>query len=379
MRPDGEEAAQLRRYQALLAPGTGLRDGLERIVHGRTGALIVLGDSKTVRRLSTGGFKLDVEFSPTALRELAKLDGGIVVSSDLDRIKAAGVHFVPDGSLPTLETGTRHRSADRVAQEAGIPVVTVSASMATIALFMGGQRYLVDRPEVLLGRANQALAAMRSYRERLQVATRQLSTHEIQDTVTTHEVATVAQRLEMVQRLQSELADWVSALGVEGRLLQLQLHELSFGLDELGVLLTADYAPAAPTVDGGVLDETPEVAPEVPPSAPPDWTGMAGLGALDDDELLNLNAVARVMGFAVPERLDTRVSPRGYRQLASVPRLSPALAQRVLEHFGSFQALLGATTVELLEVDGVGEQRARAIREGLLRLVENPWSDAGQG
>ena len=144
---------RLRQYQRRLAPGTPLRAGLDRILHGRTGALVVLGNNAKVQQVSTGGFQLNVDFTPQALRELAKLDGAIILSNDLSRIIAAGVHLVPAGDLPTAETGTRHRSADRTAQASGVPVVTVSASMSTISLFMDGDRHPVETSGQMISRA----------------------------------------------------------------------------------------------------------------------------------------------------------------------------------------------------------------------------------
>lgn len=346
------DPVRLRAHQALLAPGTALREGLERIVHGRTGALIVIGDTPELDQIATGGFRLDTDFTPTALRELCKLDGGLVVTADLNTIVAAGVHFVPDGSLPTLETGTRHRTADRVSRQTGLPVVTVSASMSTIALFLDGQRFPIEKPEQILARANQALAALASYRSRLVEQTQNLTALEIGDQVTVRDVAQVAQRIEMMRRLSTELNGYVTALGAEGRLLQLQLMEQTLGLDDLADLIAEDYRPDG---DGPF--------------------GWAGLTALPTDALIELTDVARMFGFTEHTALDAQITPRGYRQVAAIPRLSATLGRRLINHFGSLQALFGATVSELLEVEGIGEQRARVIREALMRQAENALVD----
>lgn len=347
-----DRQARLRRSQALLAPGTPLREGLERILHGRTGALVVLGSGRKVDRLSTGGFKLDVEFTPTALRELAKMDGGIVISSDFERILAAGVHFVPDGDIPTVETGTRHRTADRIAKQTGVPVVTVSASMSTIALFQDGQRHLVERSEQILSRANQALATLQRYRERQVESTRRLSMLEVHDQVTVKDVAQLAQRIEMIRRLETELRAYVAALGVDGRLLEMQLHELTLGVDELATLLEMDYRP--------------EDADDI-------GFRFVALAQLDAPELLDMMTVVRTIGFDDRFHLETRLTPRGYRQMASLARVPGTLGRRLVEHFGNLQALFGAPTAELLQVDGIGEGRARMVREGLTRLAESAY------
>jgi diadenylate cyclase len=150
----------LRSTLAAVAPGTALRDGLERILRGNTGALIVLGHDKSVEALSTGGFTLDVDFSAQRLRELSKMDGAVVVTSDLTKIVRASVQLVPDPNISTEETGTRHRTAERVAKQTGFPVVSVSQSMRIIALYVDGRRYVLDDAAAILSRAHQALATL---------------------------------------------------------------------------------------------------------------------------------------------------------------------------------------------------------------------------
>ena len=139
-----EDQLRLRAALSAIAPGTPLRDGLERILRGRTGALLVLGQDRLVESISTGGFTLDVPFTATGLRELAKMDGAIILDRDVTRIHRAAVHLMPDPSIPTTESGTRHRTAERVARQTGIPVISVSASMHTIALYLGDVRHVLE-------------------------------------------------------------------------------------------------------------------------------------------------------------------------------------------------------------------------------------------
>lgn len=346
---DTEIAAELRRSIALIAPGTPLRDGLERIVHGRTGALVVLGTNQTVEKISTGGFGIDVEYSPSALRELAKMDGAIILSADRERIVRAGVQLMPDGNLPTEETGTRHRTADRVSQQTGVPVATVSQSMATITLFLEGVAYPIQRSEPLLARADQALATLERYRNRLLEATVHLTALEIQDQVTVRDLAHVLQRWSMVARLEREIGQYIVELGSDGRLVQMQVTEAIVGLNELGELLAHDYGHEA---ENG-LD-------------------LAGLDSLNETELFDASHVARAVGLPV-SALEAPLTALGYRQVASIPRLSAAIAHRIVEHFGSLQVMFGATTAELLEIDGVGERRARLVRDGLVRIAEGVY------
>ncbi len=364
MAQDGTERSRILGYLALVAPGTPLRDGFERILRGRTGALVVLGHSREVQDLCTGGFELDVAFSPTALRELAKMDGAIVLDASLQKIVRAGVHLMPDAAITTAETGTRHRTADRVARQTGVPVIAVSASMATISLYVDTYRQFVENPDQILARANQALQTLERYRSRLGEATTRLSALEVEDQVTVRDVAAVAQRLEMVRRLDLELSEYAAELGTEGRLLALQMHELTTGLTELGGLLEKDYRP----------DSTAAAGPGPGGSAEPPF-GFALLAALDTSQLLDLLLVARTIGFASSDQLDTKVTTRGYRQVAQINRLPGALGERLIEHFGSLQALFAASRADLQEVEGVGEQRARAIRDGLVRVAESAYAD----
>jgi diadenylate cyclase len=347
-----EDVLRLRATLASIAPGTNLRDGLERILRGRTGGLLVLGSDKTVDSISTGGFFLDIPFTATGLRELAKMDGALVLDKDAGRILHAGVHLMPDPSIFSEETGTRHRTADRVARQTGFPVISVSQSMQIIAVYVGEIRYVLEDSGQILSRANQALATLERYKLRLDEVSSTLSALEIEDLVTTRDVAVVAQRLEMVTRIAREIEDYVLELGSDGRLLSLQLDELVTGVDNERELVIRDYHP------GGRKKRTPE---EV----------LDDLEVLGSTDLVDIAAVARALGLGAGEHLDGAVTPRGYRLLAKVPRLPGTVVDRLVEHFGSLQKLLSASIDDLQAVDGVGELRARSVREGLSRLAES--------
>ncbi|MEE1930404.1 DNA integrity scanning diadenylate cyclase DisA [Streptomyces sp. TRM 70351] len=344
----------MRASLSAVAPGTPLRDGLERVLRGNTGGLIVIGMDKTVEPLCSGGFVLDVEFSATRLRELCKLDGALVLDKDITKIVRAGVQLVPDASIPTEETGTRHRTAQRVSIQTGFPVVSVSQSMRLIALYVDGQRRVLEDSAAILSRANQALATLERYKLRLDEVAGTLSALEIEDLVTVRDVSAVAQRLEMVRRIATEIAEYVVELGTDGRLLSLQLDELIAGVEPERELVARDYVPTGSkkprTVSGALSD----------------------LDRLSHSELLELATVARALGYSgAPETLDSAVSPRGFRLLAKVPRLPNTVIERLVDHFGGLQKLLAASVDDLQTVEGVGEARARSVREGLSRLAES--------
>jgi diadenylate cyclase len=342
----------LRATLALMAPGTALRDGLERILRGRTGALIVLGNDRVVDTLCTGGFPLDVEFSATRLRELCKMDGAVVLSSDGTRIVRAAVHLMPDPAIPSEESGTRHRTAERVAKQTGFPVISVSQSMRIIGLYVNGQRHVLDDSAAILSKANQALATLERYKQRLDEVSGTLSALEIEDLVTVRDAVAVVQRLEMVRRIADEIAAYVVELGTDGRLLALQLEELMAGVEADRTLVIRDYLPAGrkPRNPDDALDE---------------------LDALSATDMIDLVAVAKALGYpGASDALEAAVSPRGFRLLAKVPRLPGLVIDRLVDHFSSLQRLLGATVEDLQAVDGVGDARARSVREGLSRLAE---------
>lgn len=353
--PERSGPETLHATLASVAPGTPLRDSLERILRGNTGALIVVGFDSVVQEICTGGFVLDVEFSATRLRELCKMDGGVVLSTDGSQIVRAGVQFVPDPSIPTEETGTRHRTAERVNKQTGFPVISVSQSMRLVALYVDGSRYVLEDSGAILSKANQALATLERYKLRLDEVAGTLSALEIEDLVTVRDVTSVAQRLEMVRRIAREIEGYVVQLGVDGRLLELQLDELVAGVEPDRELIGRDYLPERTGKKARTVADV-----------------LADLDALGRPELLELSTVARALGFAGgQEVLDTAVSPRGYRLLAKVPRLPGTVIDRLVEHFGGLQKLLAASVVDLQEVEGVGEARARSVREGLSRLAES--------
>jgi diadenylate cyclase len=347
-----ERDETLRGVLATVAPGTPLRDGLERILRGNTGGLIVIGWDRVVEGLCTGGFPLDVEFSATRLRELCKMDGAVVLSTDGLRVLRAATHLMPDPAIPTEESGTRHRTAQRVAQQTGFPVISVSQSMRLVSLYIGDGRYVLESTSELLSRANQAIATLERYKSRLDEVSQALSALEIEDLVTVRDAAVVSQRLEMVRRIADEVTGHVVELGTDGRLLALQLDELMAGVDADRELIARDYVPSGRRgrpVEAVLRD-------------------MAELSAVD---LLDLTQVARAMGLpSTPEGQESAVSPRGYRLLSRVPRIPPAILDRVVEHFGGLQKLLAASVEDLQVVDGVGEMRARTVREGISRLAE---------
>jgi diadenylate cyclase len=334
----------------LVAPGRPLREGLDRILQAKMGALIVVGDGPDVLSVCSGGFLLDAEFTPQRLSELAKMDGAIILAADCSRVARANVHLVPDPNIPTFETGTRHRSAERVARQIDVPVITVSEDMSVVAIHRRGQKHTLEPVARVLARADQALQILERYKARLDAVSGSLSALEVEDLVTVRDVATVMQRAEMVRRIADEIEGYIVELGSDGRLVLLQLEELMGGVGDDRRLVAKDYFTES--ADWELQDV------------------MERLADLDTEQLVDLREVASVLHLSAETDLDTPVQPRGFRLLHKVPRLPEIVADHVVDRFSSLQKIMRAGVSDLVEVEGVGEARARAIKEGLSRLAE---------
>jgi len=338
-------------------------------VRGNTGALIVLGVDPVVEKICSGGFVLDAEFSATRLRELAKMDGAIVLDAACCRILWAAVQLMPDPRLPTQESGTRHRTAERVARQTGFPVITVSKSMRTIAVFTGHERYVLEDSAALLARAHQALGTLERYKRRLDDAAAALTAVEIEDRATMADIALVAQRLEMVGRVTDEIGGYLVELGTDGRQLGLQLEELTAGIGRERELLFRDYAPSTQNAA-----ELPEGSPIGAPGGAAGSRAAAGdhaLSELGPDELLDLPSVAAAIGLGAADDSDQQVRGLGYRLLGQVPRLPQASADSLVQEFGGLQKLLSATAQDLQRAGGLDPAQARIVREALSRIAES--------
>ena len=341
---------------AAVAPGTALREGLDRILQANKGALIVLGDDASVLSICSGGLLLDAEFSPQRLSELAKMDGAIILARDASHIARANVHLVPDPTVPTSETGTRHRTAERVARSLDVPVISVSEAMSLIAVYRGDQKHPLEPIPRLLNRANQALQTLERYKNRLDAVASALGALEVEDLVTVRDVVVLLQRSEMVRRIAAEVMDYIVELGSDGRLILLQLEEMMGGVEDERHLVVRDY-----------LRDSAHIAVN---------DAVARLAALSTDDLLDLKTVAWVLGIATDSGgLDSALQPHGYRLLSRIPRLPAAVVDRIADFFGGLQRILRASVEELDEVEGVGSGRAKAIKEGLSRLAESSILD----
>jgi diadenylate cyclase len=342
--------SEMRDALSRVAPGTPLRDGIDRVVRAKAGALLVLSDEPAVLGICSGGFLVDAPYSPQRLSELAKMDGAIILSSDIHRIARANVHLVPDHSVPTSETGTRHRTAERVSVSLGVPVVSASEEMGVINVYSGGSRHQIQEVGRLLDRANQALQTLERYKHRLDDAIANLTAVEVEDVVTLRDVAAVVQRSEMVHRIADEIETMIIELGVDARLLRLQLDELYSEIDDEMDLVISDYLPPARTA-AQTLEE---------------------MSRLDDESVRDLRKAAATLHRTPDAIIDlaAEVTPKGLRLLHRVARLPAETAASIADHFGELPKLQRATTAELMDVEGVDASLARTVKETLERVTE---------
>jgi diadenylate cyclase len=343
---------------AMAAPGRPLRDGLDRVLQAKRGALVVVGDDPAVLSICSGGFLLDAEFSPQRLSELAKMDGAIILAADASRIARANVHLMPKASIPTTETGTRHRTAERVARSIDVPVLSVSAAMSIIAVYRNDQKHTLQPISWLRDRADQALATLGRFRSRFDVALTGLSSLEVEDTVSVGDVAGVLQSAEMVVRIADEVAGYLVELGDDGRLVRLQLAELMDGVADSLRLVVRDYLRHTSVAPAHRAEAVERAA--------------ARLANLTSDELVDVRHVAEVLSLpASAADIHSGVEPRGYRLLHRLPRLSDTIIERIVDRFVNLQQIMRASLGELEQVEGVGEAKARSVKEGLARLAES--------
>ena len=349
MSPRRHFPAELTSALALVAPGTGLREAIDNIIWARNGALIVVSNPRKLERLNliSGGIKIETEFTPMRLYELAKMDGALIVSPDVTYIYYANVQLTPDPTLTSEETGLRHLAGHRTAQQTGDLVVVVSERRRIVTLYRGlyGPHVLEDI-SVVLSKADSALATLEKFTRRLREEARVLTLHEYDGAVTLREVVGAIATFEYTVRIAEEVEHYIRELGQEGRLVEMQLEQAFHNVPEQYDALIRDYA--AEDMDHEEI--------------------RVRLSGFSNEELSEPVEIAQVLGYSSVGPLEEYfLKPRGYRQLVRVPRLPGRVAEKLIEEFGTLRELLEATEEDLDEVEGVGQARARSIRRNLRR------------
>jgi diadenylate cyclase len=335
----------------MVAPGSALREGIDNIVFSRTGGLIVVGEIEDVSFLLSGGIRLDVDYTPALLYQVAKMDGAIVLNAEATRIGWANVQLMPDPTILSTETGTRHRTAERVSKQTDALVVAISQRRDVVSLYVDGTKYILQDIPSVLAKANQGLAALDKYRARLDQVSTRLTALEFEGGGVLYDVLAVLQRAELVTRMAVEIERYIVELGTEGRLIEMQLEETMVGVAGDKSALIRDYS---------VQDTEESLA-----------TVLETLSRLPHQDVLDFGRLAELLGYDRKlNTLDFPIGPRGYRVLGHIPRLPRLVVQKIVQDMGGLQEVLAASGDELAAIDGVGEARAKDIREGLRRLQE---------
>ncbi|SJU56103.1 DNA integrity scanning protein DisA [Clostridioides difficile] len=333
----------------MISPGTPLRLGLNNVLRAKTGGLIVIATNEDVMKIVDGGFAINAEYSPSYLYELAKMDGAIVLSGDVKKILFANAQLIPDYFIETSETGTRHRTAERVAKQTGAIVIGISQRRNVITVYRGNEKYVVEDISKIFTKANQAIQTLEKYKTVLDQAVTNLNALEFNDLVTIYDVALVMQKMEMVMRVTSIIEKYVIELGDEGTLVSIQLEELMGTTRIDQKLIFKDY-----NKENTEIKEL-----------------MKKVKNLNSEELIELVNMAKLLGYSgFSESMDMPIKTRGYRILSKIHRLPTAIIENLVNYFENFQQILDASIEELDEVEGIGEIRATYIKNGLIKMKQ---------
>ena len=348
---EARQDPRLLRALDIVAPGTALREGIDNIVHSRTGGLLVVGDLDDISHLLSGGIKLDVDYTPAMLYQVAKMDGAIVLNGEATKIAWANVQLMPDPTILSSETGTRHRTAERVSKQTTALVIAISQRRDVVSLYVEGTKYILQDIPAVLAKANQGLATLEKYRQRLDQVSSRLTRLEFEGGGVLHDALSVLQRAELVTRMAVEVERYIVELGTEGRLIEMQLEETMVGVAADKTALIRDYS--VEDSEGNLTSV------------------LQALGRMPHQDVLDFGRLAELLGYdRKVNTLDFPVSPRGYRVLGRVPRIPKLVVQKITHELGGLDEVLAASDEELAAVDGVGAARSKDIREGLRRLQE---------
>lgn len=335
--------------------GTAIREGLENILKAKTGALIIVGDSKEIMDIVDGGFYINEEYTASRLYELAKMDGAIVLSSDMKHILYANAQIIPDSTIPTKETGTRHRTAERTAKQTNELVISISQRRNIITIFKGNFRYVIEDTSKVISKANQALQILEKYKKVLDTKISILNEYEFSDTVTLDNVINCIERIEQVMVIKKEVENAVFELGEDGRLIEMQLQELIDGVAAEEVNLIKDYLVNSKKSYEKVLQDIKKISVE---------------------GVIKSKMIAKLLGYNDSEDYEeVAVYPRGYRVLSKIPKVPSTVVENLVKSYKSFQHILVAEIDSLVKVEGIGDVRAKNIKQTLKRIQDQYMFD----
>ena len=332
-----------------LLPGEPLRIGVDLIADKKSGALIVIGSSTKLDKISSGGIDLiNCEYSPEMLSELAKMDGAIIVDRLVTKILKANVHLNPSDSLSTTQTGTRHRTAERTAEETNLTVITVSEESSIVKVFTNLDTTELEEPSVILGRVNESLQSVDRMRRRFDEAVTELGELEIENSLSNQQVLEVIQRGELLTRLSKQVRSEALRLGGEAGLVLIQIDSLESGVKNTLNLVLKDHLPSKKYRNISKAGDE--------------------ISSQSYEELNDIDHLGSVLG-KLP--LDDLSISKGYRVLARLPNLPENLHDSIVQKFKTLPKLLTASPDKLYEIEGIGRGRAQQLRDYFDTLLKN--------
>ena len=332
-----------------LLPGEPLRKGVDLIADKKSGGLIVIGSSNKLEKISSGGINLkNCSYTPEMLSELAKMDGAVIVDENVSTILKANVHLNPSDNLETSETGTRHRTAERVSAETNLKVLAVSEESSAIKVFHNMKVIELEEPAMILGRVNESLQSVDRMRRRFDEVLLQLGELEMEDTITNQQVLTVIQRGELLIRLANQVKNEAENLGEEAGIVMIQIESLESGVEYTLSLVLKDHLPSKKYRN--IKKAKSEIS---------------------NMTYEELNTISHLGAILMMQPLDEISTPRGYRVLARLPGLPDNLHDPLIKKFKTLPKLLGAPTDKLFQVDGIGRNRAQQLRDYFDTLLKN--------
>ena len=346
--------AQERLEEAIrcTAPGTALRNALDMILAGRLGALICIGDTERVLASGNDGFPLNIAFTSNRLFELSKMDGAIVIDEDLTTILRANFHLNPDPSMPTSETGMRHRTAARMSMVTDAIVVSVSERRSHIAIYVRGRSFQLRSASDLGNEVNQLTIAMQTSRDSLDALLSRLTALEFDNYVTLADITRVYGGFELLLQAASQVCSFLPQLGTNDKIVRRQLEQLAGGMEEEYLLAIRDYAANSSEEDARRIRRE--------------------FGALSPREMASPARIARILGYDDLNE-DSVVTPLGLRTLSRSSAVPTDAVENIVSEYGSLQALMDDVTRDPAKLGDMGVNNPPILVDSLYRM----WGKKG--
>lgn len=329
------------------APGTALRHALDMIIAGHLGALICIGDTENVLAAGDDGFKLDISFTSNRLFELSKMDGAIVIEEDLSHILRANYHLNPDPSLPTSETGMRHRTAARMSLLTRATVISVSERRQAITLYVDGRGHQIRSVGELMTSVNQLLVSMQNTRHQLDRSLLRLTSLELDNYVTLDDVVDTLYLFEVLMTEGEELDRLILQLGHEGRTIRMQRDEFIGDMDDEYTLMIRDYAS----------DSSEEAAQAI----------RRAFHDTNNTKMRSAPRIASLLGYE-GKREEDSITPLGLRTLSNVSVVRKGMADKIVDEYGSLSELMSDIKKNPDRLDDLGINNPAILADSLYRM-----------